>query len=66
MLCVRNYLTTDIPKHHGGWYLLANLYRAAGQRLRFIWTLMKAKRLQNSRQGSVKLPRNLNYAPGVL
>lgn len=55
-----------LPKHHGGWYLLANLYRAAGQRLRFIWTLMKAKRLQNSRQGSVKLPRNLNYAPGVL
>ena len=53
-----------LPRHHGGWYLLANLYRDTGQRVRSIWPLMKAKCLQRFRLGTVKLPQNLNYAPG--
>ena len=57
-----------LRQHHGGWYLLANLYRDTGKPVQYIWAMMKAKYLQNfglESLRSLSLPRNLNYAPGV-
>lgn len=58
--------TRLLPKHHGSYYHLSNLYGPAGARFRSWWYRLKATRLQSARRGSDALPRNLPYSPGML